>query len=235
MLGERGYDMIRKVDRFLIEYGNKIKLIAVISLIIIAWVFFSVEAEKADSATDLSIKSIDDSNSDVTNMNSALTDILSEDKSSYVTDEKTVPQSIFVDISGAVNNPGLYELSEGSRINDVLNAAGGVTDKADLDRINRALILCDAQKIYISTIGENINENFNAVNSVSYMIDDSKVNINTATSVELESIPGIGPSIASRIIAFRDTNGPFQSINDIIDIRGIGEKTLDSIREYITI
>lgn len=165
-----------------------------------------------------------------------------------VTDEGTLEtatgsMTIYVDIGGEVNSPGVYEVSEGTRLFQVIEKAGGLTEEADIDVINRAEAVYDGQKILIASYEETegrakaTNTDGSANNSASqtYSADDEKVNINTADSVTLQTIPGIGPSKADRIIEYRNSEGRFNKIEDIKNISGIGDKTFDSIKKYITV
>ncbi len=151
---------------------------------------------------------------------------------------------LYVDISGEVERPGVYEVSEGTRLFEVIEQAGGLTDEADIDSLNRAETVADGQKILISAKGENSNGSQgsqsgsgtnNGSSTGSGTTGDGKVNINTAESAELQTIPGIGPSKAARIIEYRQTNGNFATIEDIQNISGIGSKTFESIKDYITV
>lgn len=164
------------------------------------------------------------------------------------TDEGTLEtatgsMTIYVDIGGEVNSPGVYEVSEGTRLFQVIEKAGGLTEEADIDVINRAEAVYDGQKILIASYEETegrakaTNTDGSANNSASqtYSADDEKVNINTADSVTLQTIPGIGPSKADRIIEYRNSEGRFNKIEDIKNISGIGDKTFDSIKKYITV
>ncbi|WP_313340701.1 ComEA family DNA-binding protein [Sedimentibacter sp.] len=134
-------------------------------------------------------------------------------------------ESIFVDIDGAVKNPGVYELKEGSRVNDAILMAGGLTDKAYTKNLNKARLLVDGEKIYILNDDE-INE-ISAENS-------KLININTASKDMLMTIPGIGDVYAQRIIDYRNKKS-FGSIEEIKNIDGIGEKTFEKMKEIITI
>lgn len=140
---------------------------------------------------------------------------------------------VIIDIEGAVNNPGIYKLEIGSLIQDAINLAGGLTDEADHDRIakdiNRAQELKNGQKIYLppkSSVPQG---------SVSGTETSGMININTAGAEELDSLPGIGPAYAQRIIDYRVENGGFSSIEGIMEVRGIGEKTFEKIKDRITI
>lgn len=142
-------------------------------------------------------------------------------------------ENIFVHISGAVNNEGVIELENNSRIKDAIENAGGLKENADISNINLASILEDGVKIYIPTIEENEEEVNNAKNEYNY--NDNYININTATQTELESLPGIGPSTALKIINYRKENGKFSNIEDIKKVSGIGESKFNSIKDLIKV
>lgn len=139
---------------------------------------------------------------------------------------------IMVHISGQVYNPGLVELPSNSRVIDAVNLAGGLKKDADLDKINLAKKLADEEKIYIPKIGEEETTMENYTNMESSSGD--KININTCTKEELTSLPGIGEVLAGRILEYREQN-PFNTIDDIKNVSGIGEKKFESIKELIRI
>lgn len=143
---------------------------------------------------------------------------------------------IVVYICGAVKESKVITLKENSRICDAIDCVGGLTDDADLTNINLAYILEDSEKIYIPKKGEDLS-NKDSLNS-SYINSSSKnnkININKASQTELESIPGVGPSTALKIINYREENGKFSSIEDIKNVSGIGNAKFENIKEYITI
>ena len=142
-------------------------------------------------------------------------------------------ENIFVHISGAVNNEGVIELENNSRIKDAIEKAGGLKENADISNINLASILEDGIKIYIPTIEENKEEVNNVKDECNY--NDNYININTATQAELESLPGIGPTTALKIINYRKGNGKFSSIEDIKKVSGIGESKFNSIKDLIKV
>ena len=154
-------------------------------------------------------------------------------------------KKIVVHISGQVVNPGVFSLEDGSRLIDAINRAGGTTKEADLSKVNLAYLIEDAQKIYIPSIKEKeevayiskengdttIVTNGNTTKTEEKII----INLNTANEEELEKIPGIGASIANKIIAYRKENGKFKAIEDIKNVSGIGESKFSKIKEYICI
>lgn len=136
-------------------------------------------------------------------------------------------EEIAVYVVGEVVNPGVYFLSQNSRIQNAIEAAGGFTASADIVSINLAMKLADGMKIYVPPVnyGSRIaSENGQVL-----------INVNMASIAELESIPGIGPVLAKRIYEYRQKNGPFSSYEDLLNVSGIGEKTLEKIKPYIQV
>lgn len=165
--------------------------------------------------------------------------LLEKEDTEDVTNEK-----IIVHISGAVQNQGVYEIEIGGRISDIIECAGGLTKEANIENINLAYILEDGMKVYIPLISENINsikdntENYvTRENGQTQNIENNKttININTATQTELETLPGIGPSIALKIINYRKENGKFNKIEDLKKVNGIGENKFNKIKDLINI
>ncbi len=136
---------------------------------------------------------------------------------------------IVIDVSGAVNNPSVVKLPEGSRVYEALDAAGGLCENASVVSLNRASILNDGDKIYIPTKDEEL------IVLESSSSRSGVININKATAELLQTIPGIGPATAEKIIEFRNNNGPFRSIEELMDVNGIGEKTFEKMKEKLCI
>lgn len=153
---------------------------------------------------------------------------------------------IMVDVAGAVSNPSVVELPEGSRVFEAVESAGGLTKEADTRFINLAAVLTDGEKLYIPTRQE-VSDSQNGTagsggsersNSYAYYpgSDQSKlININTADSEALQKLPGIGPATAEKIISYRSENGKFKSVEEIKNVNGIGEKTFEKFKNKITI
>jgi len=145
-------------------------------------------------------------------------------------------KDIYIDISGAVNVAGVYPMQSGQRVQDVLIKAGGLQEKADKRwiqmQLNLASTLNDGQKIYIPFEGE-VREEKNSIESNS-TLESSKLNINSASQTELETLPKIGPVIAKSIIEYRQNNGNFNDILDIKRVPGIGESLFEQIKEQIS-
>ena len=140
------------------------------------------------------------------------------------------PGQLAAYITGAVVNPGVYYLPEGSRAEEALQAAGGPTAEADLDRINLARRVHDEEQIYVPRIGE---ENLPVPSGDPS--GGSLININTASAAEMEALPGIGPTLAQRIIEYREDHGPFAAIEDVMNVHGVGEGLFSEIRDLITV
>ena len=144
---------------------------------------------------------------------------------------------VTVDIKGAVKKPGVYQLKSSSRVQDALLKAGGMTDEADLKSINQAQKLVDEAVVYVAKVGENVVDvttNTNASTSTS-QAKAGLVNLNTATEADFQTISGIGQKRAQDIIAYREANGKFKSVDDLKNVTGIGAKTLEKLKEYVTV
>lgn len=159
-----------------------------------------------------------------------------------ITNEKTFTNKgkIIIHVIGEVKNRGIVEVEEGSRISDVIKAAGGTTNKADLSKINLAYIVEDGQKIYVPSINDQeITENITKDAGENVLEKDSnnsdKVNINTASQTELETLNGVGPSTALKVINYREENGKFEKIEDIKNVPGIGDAKFESLKEKICV
>jgi competence protein ComEA len=146
---------------------------------------------------------------------------------------------VIVEMRGEIEAPGVYELSPGARLQDAIMAAGGLTGEADLSTVNVARRLRDGELIVILPllIPGSTPMVPSAAAGVPTKADDSrvKININTATGKELEALPGVGEVIASRIITYREQNGPFRSVDDLIHVEGVSDRAIDRIRELVTI
>ena len=146
-----------------------------------------------------------------------------------------------VDVVGAVLRPGVYILLEGSRVQDAVNAAGGLSAEADLDSLNLAAKLEDGQQLDVPYLG---NATSTAVPTASFRVlpagatvtpSSDQISINTASAAELETLPGIGPALAQRIVTYRTEHGPFAHIEDIMNVAGIGPAIFDIIKDLITL
>ncbi len=141
--------------------------------------------------------------------------------------------SIFVHILGAVANPGLYELSDGERAIDAVAAAGGFAENADQAQLNLARFVSDGEQIIVPVIGQVPPPGVSVQPGMPGQ--SGKVNLNTADAAALETLPRVGPQLAARIIAWRESNGRFAAIEELKSVSGIGEKTFDGLRELVTV
>ncbi|HET8958476.1 MAG TPA: ComEA family DNA-binding protein [Microcella sp.] len=143
---------------------------------------------------------------------------------------------VLVHVAGAVANPGVVELAEGARVLDAVARAGGAADDAELTAVNLARVVVDGEQIVVPRVGEAPAPGPGAPGSGAASPGATGlVNINVADATALETLPGVGPALAARIIAWRDENGPFRSVDELLAVSGIGEKTLDGFRELVTV
>ena len=230
------FDFVRNnktVSDFLEEYGSPLKKAAVICLVgLVLFAGFSLFRGAGDELEIESSEKI-----------SAAEETEDPAKGQAVTGD-----TIYVDIGGAVKNPMLAELPDGSRVDDAIKAAGGLKQEADMTSINRAEFLTDGQKVYIPSLvldeDGNIIEGsavLSGTDAVSSIVSggstpaSGKININTADSSQLQTLSGIGPVTAQKIIDYRQANGSFSSIEDIKNVSGIGDKTYEKLKDSITI
>lgn len=234
---------------------NKKKIIISIVLLValaIGFVIYILAGNSSEySALDLENDALVDSGKNVENEqensmqsadNTNVTDDGNDiDNTNQVTEEVV---EIAVHITGEVKKQGLIYLKEGSRVADAIEKAGGETKNADLSQINLAYVLQDGQKIYVPNKNEKIsqyitgnsgNNDTEENNTSDLSKEDSKVNINTANQSELDSLPGIGPSIAQKIIDYREENGNFKTIEELQNVKGIGDAKYEEIKDMVTV
>jgi competence protein ComEA len=165
--------------------------------------------------------------------------------------EEPDPPKWAVYVTGEVKFPGVYEIEPGSRVNDALRMAGGFSARADREAVNLAARLQDEAHISVPAVSENLPEAPQknappstakaAAQGVSYPVSaaaekqDSKIDLNRADAAGLATLPGIGPKLSAAIVAYRDENGPFGSIDELRSVGGIGEKRFEAIRELVTV
>lgn len=154
-----------------------------------------------------------------------------------------------VDVAGAVVSPGVYTLDPGARVQQAIEAAGGAVPGADLEKVNLAATVEDGSQIVVPKIQPTRTpfptfapdsraptiEAFSSTTPAFTPTPTAPIDINTATQAELEWLPGIGPVYARAILTYRETNGPFKKIEDILDVPGIGPKTFEKFKDLITI
>ena len=146
----------------------------------------------------------------------------------------TVPATLVVHVAGAVAAPGVYELAGGARTADAVVAAGGATPGSDVDALNLAAPLRDGERVYVPVEGE-VPPPLPVVAAPGSSVPRGPVDLNRATAAELDALPGIGPATAQAIVDHRESNGPFASIDDLEQVRGIGPAKLATIRPLVTL
>lgn len=141
------------------------------------------------------------------------------------------PAEVYVHVLGRVSHPGLYVLEQGTRVADALAAAGGTLDDADLQAVNLARLLSDGEQIVVPQVGAAPAPGSVAPESGG----DGVIDLNSADQTALETLPRIGPALAERIIQWRDDNGRFASVDDLLAVPGIGEKLLEGLRDKVRV
>ncbi|CYV76009.1 helix-hairpin-helix domain-containing protein [Streptococcus suis] len=218
-------DTIKTYIELLKEYKWQIALPAVAGLLMATFLIFSQPAKSDQTGlTDFPQTEQTSSGQEQT-----------EEISTEVSEE---PSQLVVDVKGAVVKPGLYTLEADARVNDAVEAAGGLTSQADPKSINLAQKLSDETVVYVASKDENISVVASTTTSSAMSQEEkntSLVNLNTATEADLQTISGIGAKRATDIIAYREANGGFKSVDDLNNVSGIGDKTMESIRPYVTV
>ena len=168
-----------------------------------------------------------------------ISNIIEEDQE---VDDNIIENKIVIHITGEVEEEGVIELEKGARISDAIEEAGGTTEEADLSNVNLAYSLSDGQKVKIPNINEKDEEIIVVEEKAGDNIiiegnksKEEKININKAAQTEIETLPGIGPSTALKIINYRNEHGKFKNIGDIKNVSGIGDSKFENIKEYICV
>ncbi|EYT95409.1 competence protein ComEA [Enterococcus mundtii CRL35] len=141
---------------------------------------------------------------------------------------------MYVDVKGNVHRPGIYAFTDEERVFDIIEKAGGLTAHADEKQINFAAKVSDQQVLYIPQVGEEMPQFIEEVKAKEQP-EEKKVNLNTASLAELQELPGIGAMKAQEIINYREANGSFQTIESLKEISGFGEKTVEKLKNFVTI
>lgn len=211
------------------EFFIKLGCICIIIIISVFLILFYSQKEDENEVYDIFFE----------NDNIENTMNLEEKEVSNTIESQGDIEKIKVYITGEVNNPGVKEVEEGARIEDIIVLAGGLTEMANISKVNLAYKLEDGQKIYIPNVNEKVEEYITEENGEGIIENSNKslgkININTADIVRLCELPGVGESLANRIIQYREENGKFKSIDDLKNVSGIGEKKFESLREYIVV
>lgn len=203
---------------FTLTWTRREKILITILIIIIITFAFLYGSLTRDSSRTSSIEAIQ-----------SYQPVVKKKKDLLVTKE---PTSIFVDLKGQLEKPGVYQLHAGARLYEAVEKAQGLTAQADIQQVNLAEKLLDGTAIYIPKKGEKVATT-SSVSGKNTNSDGNKVNINTATIEELQELNGLGPTRAQAIVKYREEQGPFQKIEQITEVPGIGEKTLAKFRAQI--
>lgn len=161
----------------------------------------------------------------------------------------TTLAEMVVQASGAVDHPGVYRLAAGARVDDLVRAAGGLATDADVDRVNLAALVADGERVWVPHRGEAepppvvagaggggaASGPASSGGGASPSAAPTIVDLNTATAEQLETLPGVGPATAMAILSYRDEHGPFASVDDLLEVRGIGDAKLEQIRALATV
>lgn len=209
------------------KYKKINKKIIMLLIGFVALIFYIINVKKESNLEITALNNISNINE---NQNLNETNTLEEEKNEIV-----------VHITGAIKQEGVYKLEENSRLTDIVELAGGLREDADMSKINLALILEDGMKINIPSINENLEESEDKVVENTIDINKSennktkKININTASKEELDTLPGIGEATAQKIIEYRNKNGKFSNIEEIKEVSGIGDSKFEKIKDYIKV
>ena len=224
-----------KIKEFILEK----KQYFIIGAVVLGLIFFfkKEDTKQDDSANLLSEKTEQSSNSSFSASNQS-------SSAQSVSQSKTVT----CDISGAVKHQGVYTLKTGARIQELIEAAGGAKQNAQLKAVNRAVMLKDQDKIHIPYKGEKVEKASNfflfvagtttaneSTSGESTQNNGEKVNLNTASAADLQKLNGIGQKKAEQIIAYREQNGQFKKIEDLMQVSGIGEKTFAALKDQLAL
>lgn len=174
---------------------------------------------------------------------------LAQEPSEGQSDQEAGPDLLVVHVAGAVHTPSIVELPEEARVHEAITAAGGATEDADLAALNLAASVQDGQQVYVPAVGEEPRPNAPDGGApddgapdgaapdpaVSAGGGSAVVDLNSATAAELQTLPGIGPAMAERILTHRDEHGPFSSVDDLLAVSGIGPATMERLRDLVTV
>ncbi|OUQ01094.1 helix-hairpin-helix domain-containing protein [Lactobacillus gallinarum] len=228
-----------KIKEFVLEK----KLYFIVAVVLLLGGLWLKKGDGAEGPSFDNNQKVSQSSNMSSNDNSAANASSASNASNVASSES---KTVTCDISGAVKHQGVYTLKNGARLQELIEAAGGTTDKAQLKTINRAILLKDQDKIHIPYKGEKVDSALTAGtgnNSASAAANSSsenqgsgeKVNLNTADVAGLQKLTGIGEKKAEQIIAYREQNGSFKKVEDLMQVSGIGEKTFASLKDQLTV
>lgn len=230
-----------KIKNFVLEK----KLYFVIAAVVIIGAFLLKKENSSESDPTFENNKISQSSNMTSNSSSSSNTNSSTNVANNASSSSS--KTVTCDISGAVKHQGVYTLKNGARLQELIEAAGGTTSKAQLKAINRAVLLKDQDKIHIpykgekvesiSTAGVGANSSATSSGTSTNQVQENgdKVNLNTADVAVLQKLTGIGEKKAEQIIAYREQNGSFKKVEDLMQVSGIGEKTFESLKDQLTI
>lgn len=225
-----------KIKNWIIEKKNILLIVGAI----VGVIFFLQKNDQSNSSEANTLMSEQEKSSSSFSSAASSSSSVSQ-ASSYSSSQN---KEVTCDISGAVKHQGVYTLKNGARLQELIEAAGGLKSNAQLKAINRAMTLKDQDKIHIPYKGEKVDPATNVSGnstsekndaSSSSSSDGEKININTASAADLQKLNGIGEKRAEQIIAYREQNGDFKKIEDLMQVSGIGEKTFAALKDQLAI
>ena len=229
--------IIEKMKEYKILIG-----LSLIGLIIAGFFMINGQSSRRSNVAELAQETVTSSEAELEEISTGTKKNSQKEKAEPQTSSSAESEFLTVDVKGAVKNPGIYQLKKISRINDAIQKAGGLTTDADSKSINLAQRLTDEAVVYVATMGENAasvssNTGQSSTSGTSEVASQkgNKVNLNTADLSELQTISGIGQKRAQDILDYREANGKFNSVDDLKNVSGVGAKTLEKLKEYVTV
>ena len=229
--------IIEKMKEYKILIG-----LSLIGLIIAGFFMINGQSSRQSNVAELAQETVTSSEAESEEISIGTKKNSQKEKAEPQTSSSEESEFLTVDVKGAVKNPGIYQLKKTSRINDAIQKAGGLTTDADSKSINLAQKLTDEAVVYVATMGENAasvssNTGQSSTSGTSEVASQkgNKVNLNTADLSELQTISGIGQKRAQDILDYREANGKFNSVDDLKNVSGVGAKTLEKLKEYVTV
>lgn len=224
--------MIQNIQKLYTKYAGYFKFAGILAIMVITGIFYmaSGKSSKSDGekiALDIGTQQATEIVDNSSGMQESVSEILPESTTDAI--------KIYVHICGCVCNPGVYAMSEGTRVYQAVELAGGMTEEANQSYLNMAEGVTDGQKVYIPSMSEQSPESGNNAMIGRQETSSGKININTAEKEQLMTLPGIGESKANDIITYRQNNGKFNAIEDIMNISGIKESAFGKIKDLITV
>ncbi|PRT71177.1 competence protein CelA [Streptococcus anginosus] len=229
--------IIEKMKEYKILIG-----LSLIGLIIAGFFMINGQSSRRSNVAEFAQETVTSSEAELEEISTGTKKNSQKEKAEPQTSSSEESEFLTVDVKGAVKNPGIYQLKKTSRINDAIQKAGGLTTDADSKSINLAQKLTDEAVVYVATMGENAasvssNTGQSSTLGTSEVASQkgNKVNLNTADLSELQTISGIGQKRAQDILDYREANGKFNSVDDLKNVSGVGAKTLEKLKEYVTV